>query len=110
MSEFSRGVKDLVIDLNVPQVTREVKDNKIDLHALHVYDDGHFMLASNNISWESSNQTVASVNQDGEVTVTGQNGKTLISINDGRYNDRISLQYKGNQGDKEFLQKEEGER
>jgi beta-N-acetylhexosaminidase len=39
-------VKDLVIDHNVPQVTRNINDNKIDLNALHVYDDEHFMLAS----------------------------------------------------------------
>ncbi|MDQ0199171.1 glycoside hydrolase family 3 protein [Neobacillus ginsengisoli] len=106
----SPGVKDLVIDLNVPQVTREVKDYKIVLHALHVYDDGHFMLASENIAWKSSNKNVASVDQDGEVTLTGHNGKTFISVTDGRYSDRISLQYKGNQEDNVLLQKEEGDR
>jgi beta-N-acetylhexosaminidase len=106
----SSCIEDLVIDLNVPQVTREVKDNKIALHALHVYEDGHFMLASENIAWKSSNKNVASVGQDGEVTLTGHNGKTFITINDGRYNDRISLQFKGNQGDNVLLQKEKGHR
>jgi beta-N-acetylhexosaminidase len=104
------NVEDLVIDLNVPQVTREVKDNKLDLNALHVYKDGHFMLASKNIEWKSSNKNVASVDKDGEVTLTGHNGKTFISVNDGSYSDRISIQFKGNQGDQVLVQKEEGER
>lgn len=92
------GIKDLVIDLNVPQVTRDVKNNKLDLNGLHVYEDGHFILASENITWESSNKNVASVTQDGEVSLSGHNGKTIISVSNGKYSDRISIQYKGNQG------------
>ncbi|RTR26945.1 beta-N-acetylhexosaminidase [Robertmurraya yapensis] len=103
------GITDLVIDLNVPQVTREVKDNKLDLNGLHVYDDGHFMLASQNVTWTSTNKNVASVSQDGEVTLTGHNGKTFISVTDGSNNDRISIQYKGNQ-DKILVKKEKGAR
>jgi beta-N-acetylhexosaminidase len=91
------GIEDLVIDLNVPQVTREVTDNKLDLNALHVYKDGRFMMASENLKWKSSNKNVASVSKDGEVTLTGHNGKTFISVTDGSYNDRISIQFKGNQ-------------
>ncbi|NYE09486.1 beta-N-acetylhexosaminidase [Bacillus niacini] len=91
------GIEDLVIDLNVPQVTREVTDNKLDLNALHVYKDGRFMMASENLKWKSSNKNVASVSKDGEVTLTGHNGNTFISVTDGSYNDRISIQFKGNQ-------------
>lgn len=103
------GITDLVIDLNVPQVTRDVKDNKLELNGLHVYDDGHFMLASENLTWKSSNKNVASVSQHGEVTLTGHNGKTFISVTDGSNNDRISIQYKGNQ-DKILVKKEKGSR
>ena len=103
------GTDDLVIDLNVPQVTREVKNNQIDLNALHVKSDGQFMQASQNIQWTSSNKNVASVDENGEVTLTGHNGKTFIYVNDGSYSDRISIQYKENQ-DKVLLQKEEGVR
>ncbi|TKC14315.1 beta-N-acetylhexosaminidase [Robertmurraya kyonggiensis] len=103
------GITDLVIDLNVPQVTRDVKDNKLDLNGLHVYEDGHFMLASENLKWKSSNKNVAFVSQDGEVTLTGHNGKTFISVTDGSNNDRISIQYKGNQ-DKILVKKEKGAR
>jgi beta-N-acetylhexosaminidase len=91
------GIEDLVIDLNVPQVTREIKDNnKLDLNALHVYEEGRFMLASENLTWKSSNKNVASVSKDGEVTLSGHNGKTFISVSDGSHSDRISIQFKGN--------------
>ncbi|QED46872.1 beta-N-acetylhexosaminidase [Cytobacillus dafuensis] len=102
-------IEDLVIDLNVPQVTREVKDNKLDLNALHVYEDGHFMLASKNIKWKSSNKNVASVSKDGEVTLSGHNGTTFISVSDSSNSDRISIQFKGNQ-DKILIEKEKGTR
>ncbi|ETI68577.1 beta-N-acetylhexosaminidase [Neobacillus vireti] len=102
------AIKDVVIDLNVPQVTREVKDNQIDLNALNVYDDGHFMLASEHLTWKSSNKNVASV-KDGAVTLSGHNGKTFISVSDGKYNDRISIQFKGNQGEI-LVEKEKGSR
>ncbi|MCL6570128.1 MAG: glycoside hydrolase family 3 protein [Bacillus sp. (in: Bacteria)] len=102
-------VLDLVIDLNVPQVTREVKDNKIQLNPLHVYEDGHFLLASENLTWKSSNKNIASVTKTGEVTVLGHKGKTFITVSDGSYSDRISIQYKGNK-DKILVEKEEGNR
>ncbi|KGM45213.1 glycoside hydrolase family 3 N-terminal domain-containing protein [Neobacillus niacini] len=102
-------IKDLVIDLNVPQVTREVTDNKLALNALHIYDDGRFLLASENLKWKSSNKNVASVSKNGEVTLSGHNGKTFISVSDGSYNDRISIQFKGNQ-EKVIIEKEEGAR
>ncbi|MFJ5763306.1 glycoside hydrolase family 3 protein [Neobacillus sp. NPDC093182] len=103
------GIKDLVIDLNVPQVTREVTDNKLNLNALHVYEDGRFMMASENLTWKSSNKNVASVSKDGEVTLSGHNGKTFISVSDGSYSDRISIQFKGNQ-EKVLVKKEKGAR
>lgn len=102
------GAKDLVIDLNVPQVSRNVKENKIQLNPLHVYEDGHFLIASG-VTWSSSNKNVATVSPDGEVTLSGHNGKTFIYVNDGSYSDRISIQYKGNQ-DQILVEKEKGGR
>jgi beta-N-acetylhexosaminidase len=101
------GIKDLVIDLNVPQVTREVQDNQIQLNALHVYEDGPFMKAAN-VTWSSSNKNVASV-KDGLVTLSGHNGKTFISVSDGQFTDRIAIQFKGNQ-DEILVEKETGDR
>jgi beta-N-acetylhexosaminidase len=103
------GATDLVIDLNVPQVTRDVRENKLDLNPLHVYEDGRFMMASEKVTWKSSNKNVASVSADGEVTLSGHNGKTFISVSDGRFSDRISIQYKGNQGEI-LVEKETGSR
>ncbi|WP_411257302.1 glycoside hydrolase family 3 N-terminal domain-containing protein [Neobacillus niacini] len=103
------GIKDLVIDLNVPQVTREAKDKKLDLNALHVYEDGRFMLASENLKWKSSNKNVASVSKDGQVSLSGHKGKTFITVSDGIYSDRIAIQYKGNQ-DNIHIKKEKGAR
>ncbi|KAA0955416.1 beta-N-acetylhexosaminidase [Sporosarcina sp. ANT_H38] len=103
------GIKDLVIDLNVPQVKRDVKDNKLDLNGLHVYEDGHFILASENVTWKSSNKNVASVTQGGKVSLSGHNGKTFISVSNGKFSDRISIQYKGNQ-DQIIVEKEKGVR
>lgn len=102
-------VNDLVIDLNVPQVTRDVQDQKLQLNALHVYEDGQFKLASEDLTWKSSNKNVASVSQTGEVTLSGHNGKTFIKVSDGRNSDRIAIQYKGNQ-DKVLVEKETGAR
>ena len=99
-------VKDLVIDLNVPQVTREVKDKQIKLNPLHVYQDGRFTLASKS-KWKTSNKNVATVNKDGLVTLKGHKGKTFISVSDGRFCDRISIQYKENQI---LVKKEKGSR
>ncbi|MFP5112239.1 beta-N-acetylhexosaminidase [Bacillaceae bacterium C204] len=103
------GIEDLMIDLNVPQVTREVEDNKLDLNALHVYEDGRFMLATENLKWESSNKNVASVSENGEVTLSGHNGTTFISVSDGSNSDRISIQFKENQ-DEIQVEKEKGAR
>jgi len=105
----SPKVNDLVIDLNVPQVNRDVSNNKLKLNALHVYSDGHFLLASKNLTWRSSNKNVASVDQNGEVTLLGHNGKTFIYVSDGFYQDRISIQYKGNQN-QIVVEKERGAR
>jgi beta-N-acetylhexosaminidase len=101
------GIKDLVIDLNVPQVKREVQDNQIQLNALHVNEDGPFVKAAN-VTWESSNKNVASV-KDGLVTLSGHNGKTFITVSDGQYTDRIGIQFKGNQ-EEILVEKEQGKR
>ena len=103
------GIEDLMIDLNVPQVTREVEDNRLDLNALHVYEDGRFMLATENLKWESSNKNVATVSENGEITISGHNGTTFISVSDGSNSDRISIQFKENQ-DEIQVEKEKGAR
>ncbi|EMR07038.1 hypothetical protein C772_01174 [Bhargavaea cecembensis DSE10] len=86
-------VKDLVILQNVPEIGHETENGELQLTALHVYQDGHFKKTDGQV-WSSSNQTVASVDATGKVTVTGKPGKTWISVTDGTYSDRIAIQAK----------------
>ncbi|GGM38352.1 beta-hexosaminidase [Paraliobacillus quinghaiensis] len=90
------GVSDLVILQNVPEVTPEINENKIDLQAINVYQEGHFMLVSEDLSWKSSNKTVANVDETGKVTFSGKNGRTFITVTDGEFTDRIALDFKVN--------------
>lgn len=93
-AEGKNTVEDLVIYENIPEAEAAVKDGSIQLKALHVYSEGHFMLASENLVWESANKNVATVDQDGNVEFTGQNGRTFITVTDGTFKDRIALDYK----------------
>lgn len=45
-----KGIKDLVILQNVPEVDAETGSGAFQLKALHVYAEGHFMLASKTCS------------------------------------------------------------
>jgi beta-N-acetylhexosaminidase len=93
-AEEVNKVEDLVIYQNVPEAESEIKDGTIQLKALHVYSEGHFMLTSKNLVWESANKNVAEVDQTGKVQFTGQNGRTFITVTDGIFKDRIALDYK----------------
>ena len=62
-AEEKNQVEDLVIYENVPEAEATVKDGSIQLKALHVYSEGHFMLASENLIWESANKNVATVDR-----------------------------------------------
>lgn len=104
-AEETNKVEDLVIYQNVPEAEYEIKDGTLQLKALHVYSEGHFMLASKNLVWESANKNVAEVDETGNVKFTGQNGRTFITVTDGVYKDRIVLDYKVNPSSKEEGQK-----
>nr|WP_280771285.1 glycoside hydrolase family 3 protein [Salipaludibacillus daqingensis] len=111
------GVKDLIIFQNVPEADGTFENNRIDLKALNVYEGGHFSVKSEQLTWESSNKNVASVD-DGTVKMTGQTGRTFIEVTDGEYTDRIAIHSKkdrsssskGKPDTKPSLIKEEGER
>ncbi|WP_077328114.1 glycoside hydrolase family 3 protein [Virgibacillus siamensis] len=87
-------VTDLVLLENVPQASASVENNQVSLHALHIYDDGHFETTSEHLEWTSTNQNVAKVNDEGMVTFTGQPGRSFINVSDGIYRDRIAVDYK----------------
>ncbi|MFC3015554.1 glycoside hydrolase family 3 protein [Virgibacillus litoralis] len=88
------SVNDLILLENIPQATVQVTNNQVDLSALHMYSDGHFKSTTENLTWESTNKNVATVNQDGEVTFTEQPGRSFITVTDGTYEDRIAVDYK----------------
>ncbi|WP_092502977.1 glycoside hydrolase family 3 protein [Virgibacillus subterraneus] len=88
------SVNDLILLENVPQATVQVTNNQVDLSALHMYNDGHFKSTTENLTWESTNKNVATVNQNGEVTFTEQPGRSFITVTDGTYEDRIAVDYK----------------
>lgn len=87
-------VKDVVIYQNVPQADSSIPGESVQLKALNVYKDGSFMFSSE-LTWKSSNKKVATVDQEGNVTFTGQKGRSFISIKDGKMTDKIAVDYKG---------------
>jgi beta-N-acetylhexosaminidase len=95
-AEEAGQVEDLVIYQNVPEAETVINDGSIQLKALRVYREGQFMIASEDLVWESANKNVAEVDQNGNVQFTGQNGRTFITVTDGTYKDRIALDYKVN--------------
>ncbi|GEL78571.1 glycoside hydrolase family 3 protein [Tenuibacillus multivorans] len=91
-SASGQTVKDLIILQNVPEFEPNTED--IQLKALKVFEEGHFMTTSSNLEWTSTNQNVATVDDQGHVTLTGQNGRTFIYVTDGQFEDRIAIDYK----------------
>jgi beta-N-acetylhexosaminidase len=110
---------DLVIYQNAPQVNVEDVGEKIELKALNVYEEGHYMFTTKGLHWDSSNQNVAKVDKEGQVTFTGQNGRSFITVTNGTFSDRIAIDYKpaqkgegesGKPASKPSIIKETGER
>ncbi|WP_390628566.1 beta-N-acetylhexosaminidase [Bacillus litorisediminis] len=97
-AEEQNSIKDLIIFQNVPEATIELIGNQIDLNALHIYEDGHFTEVSEKLSWKSKNKNVATVNEDGVVSFTGQYGRTFITVTDGRYTDEIAVHHDKHSG------------
>lgn len=85
-------VTDLVIYENVPQVQPQFQPNSIQLSALHVYGAGHYTRAGSGLTWESSNTQIANVDAGGLVTLTGSHGTTVITVRDGIFSDRITIE------------------
>lgn len=109
---------DLIIFQNVPQVETKIEGDKFQLSAIHLYDKGYFTKTVENLKWESTNRNVATVDENGVVSFSGQNGRTFVSVTDGQYTDRIAVDYKVDSGSKTkgkpdsnpAIVKEEGER
>nr|WP_230500992.1 glycoside hydrolase family 3 N-terminal domain-containing protein [Sutcliffiella rhizosphaerae] len=99
-AQANNGVKDLVLYQNLPQVDVTDIGMNFQLKALRVYKEGHFTLTKENLKWTSSNKNVAKVDKDGNVELTGQNGRSFITVTDGTFKDRIAVDYKKEKGKK----------
>jgi beta-N-acetylhexosaminidase len=85
---------DLIIYQNIPEVSAEIKDNQIQLRALHVYQEGYFTEVTKGLTWTSSNKNVAAVDNNGLVKLSGKTGRTFITVKEGRLKDRIAVDVK----------------
>lgn len=93
-AEKKDSEKELIILENVPEVEAEVENGEIQLQALNVYGDDHFKTTSDNLTWRSKNNNVATVDQNGKVTFTGQNGRSWITVSNGISEDKIAAHFK----------------
>lgn len=88
------GKPDLILLENVPEIEPTIHNKNVKLTALNVYEKGNFTKVSEGLSWNSSNKNVATVDDNGLVTFTGQNGRTFVTVSNGTKEDRIALDYK----------------
>jgi beta-N-acetylhexosaminidase len=109
-AEVQPEVVDLIISLNIPEAEANVTGDTLQLQALHLYKDGHFEKASKQLEWQTSNKNVAAVDGQGLVRLANHNGRTFISVSDGKFEDRIALDYKEKGEPKVTVVKQKGER
>ncbi|TVP83353.1 MAG: beta-N-acetylhexosaminidase [Alkalicoccus sp.] len=93
-AESEEGPQDVILFQNIPEAEASFDGEELELEAVNVYADGAFTLVSEDITWESSNENVAEVGEDGVVTLTGQPGRSFISVSSGEYTDRIAVDFK----------------
>ncbi len=89
-----KGETKLIIAQNMQQLKDVISKNTIDLTALWASEDGTYVEVKQNLKWSSLNKTVASVNNDGVVSLSGKNGRTFIVVTDGKSFDRIGIHVK----------------
>ncbi|MFG6493723.1 beta-N-acetylhexosaminidase [Fictibacillus sp. UD] len=99
------GETELIIAQNMPQLIEVISEDSIDLTSLWASEDGTYVEVTKNLKWSSLNKTVASVNNDGVVSLSGKNGRTFIVVTDGKSFDRIGIHVKDGEAN---LIKQEG--
>ncbi|MBD7962745.1 beta-N-acetylhexosaminidase [Fictibacillus norfolkensis] len=91
----------LMIAQNMPQLSKHINGDTVDLAALLTSKDGTYVEATNHLIWKSLNKRVASVNSEGLVKLNGKNGATIIIVTDGKSFDKIGIHVKN--GKAEFI-------
>ncbi|MBY6035070.1 beta-N-acetylhexosaminidase [Fictibacillus nanhaiensis] len=84
----------LIIAQNMPQLSEEIKGKTFSLSALLPIENGKYVEVTENLKWKSANKNVASVSDEGIVTLSGQNGRTMIFVTNGTSFDRIAIHVK----------------
>ncbi|QDI91698.1 beta-N-acetylhexosaminidase [Salicibibacter halophilus] len=90
LNEGGASVKDFILYENIEQAEIPSTDS-FALQGMHIYDDGHFTFVNDGITWSSNNESVAVINDDGEIAWTGAPGRAVIEASDGTYQDQIVL-------------------
>lgn len=98
------GETEIIIAQNMPQLNEVISEDSIDLTSLWAKEDGTYVEVTKNLKWSSLNKTVASVNNEGVVSLTGKNGRTFIVVTDGKSFDRIGIHVKD--GEAKLLKQE----
>lgn len=91
----------LMIAQNMPQLSKHINGDTVDLAALITSKDGTYVEATKHLIWKSLNKRVASVNSEGLVNLNGKNGATIIIVTDGKSFDKIGIHLKN--GKAEFI-------
>ncbi|MED1952847.1 glycoside hydrolase family 3 N-terminal domain-containing protein [Brevibacillus centrosporus] len=103
-------IPDLLIHLNLPEIKEQRIGDTLSLQALHVYRDGHVEKVTRRLQWKSSNKNVATVDRQGVVHFTSDQGTVFLSVSDGRVEDRIELVYREQGRPQVTVIKQKGER
>lgn len=109
-AEEKENIEDFIIFQNIPEATVKVENNQLELNAFHLYEDGHFKMTTDHLTWHSKNTNVATVDEEGVVTFTGQNGRSFITVTDGKFSDQIAVHYKAKNSEQYQVIKEKGNR
>ncbi|WP_137790644.1 beta-N-acetylhexosaminidase [Bacillus sp. E(2018)] len=101
VSTQHKGNDSLIIAQNMPQLSKDINGETVDLAALLTNKDGTYVEVTDHLVWKSLNKKVASVNKEGLVSLNGKNGTTMIIVTDGKSFDKIGIHVK--HGKAQFL-------
>ncbi|MGF7397703.1 S-layer homology domain-containing protein [Thermoanaerobacterium thermosaccharolyticum] len=91
-SSSDRGpLKDIVIAQNLPEITVNIINNTIQLYCYNIYNDGSFMISNEQINWSTSDENIATVDNNGIITFTSKKGIVVITAKYGDLNDSITF-------------------
>ncbi|MBB6450533.1 beta-N-acetylhexosaminidase [Geomicrobium halophilum] len=109
LAEDQEQIKDFILYENIKKIDVQPEE-RMSLQGMNVYEDGHFTFVNEGITWNSTNENVATVDQDGQVEWTGQPGRTYIEASNGAHQDRIAFHHRPEQAGGSEIIKETDDR